>query len=166
MIRSNVNPLSLPRLFFAGRAVLTFFNPATEKHITVHVKQARDKKDRKVRLPIFFVNISLLGDKEQGMVFAGTIFQDTMTYKPAKNLIPNSQLAQVFNFVLNAVAHPHLLRTKGISLLHEGRCARCGLRLTTPQSIERGLGDDCFAYTNPTNSAIPTELNRLDVQPA
>lgn len=166
MIRSNVNPLSLPRLFFAGRAVLTFFNPATEKHITVHVKQARDKKDRKVRLPIFFVNISLLGDKEQGMVFAGTIFQDTMTYKPAKNLLPNSQLAQVFNFVLNAVAHPHLLRTKGISLLHEGRCCRCGLPLTNPQSIERGLGDDCFANTNPTTPAIPTELNRLDSQPA
>jgi len=166
MIRSNVNPLSLPRLFFAGRAVLTFFNPATEKHITVHVKQARDKKDRKVRLPIFFVNISLLGDKEQGMVFAGTVFQDTMTYKPAKNLVPNSQLDKVFKFVLNAVTHPHILRTKGVSLLHEGRCCRCGLPLTNPQSIERGLGDDCFSYTNPTTPAIPTELNRLDAQPA
>lgn len=166
MIRSNVNPLSLPRLFFAGRAVLTFFNPATEKHITVHVKQARDKKDRKVRLPIFFVNISLLGDKEQGMIFAGTVFQDTMTFKPAKNLVPDSQLAQVFNFVLTAVGHPQILRTKGISLLHEGRCCRCGLPLTNPQSIERGLGDDCFAYTATPANTIPTELNRLESQPA
>jgi hypothetical protein len=147
MIRSNVNPLTLPRLFFAGRAVLTFFNPVTDKHITIKVKQARDKKDRKVRLPIFFVNISLLGDKEQGMVFAGTVFKDTMTYKMGKQVNPTSHLAQVFRWLCKVVVDPTLLRSQGVTLLHEGRCCRCGLPLTNPQSIERGLGDDCYSYT-------------------
>lgn len=147
MIRSNVNPITLPRLFFAGRAVLTFFNPATDKHITIKVKQARDKNDRKVRLPIFFVSISLLGDKEQGMIFAGTIFKDTMTYKMGSQVNPTSQLAGVFRWLCKTVVDPTLLRTQGVTLLHEGRCCRCGLPLTNPQSIDRGLGDDCYSYT-------------------
>ena len=163
MIRSNVNPLSLPRLFFAGRAVLTFFNPETDKHITVMVKPARDKNDRKVRLPIFFVSVSLLGDKEQGMVYAGTIFQDTMRAKLHPKVDPTSQLAKVFGWLFHTVQNPSILRTKGVSLLHEGRCCRCGLPLTNPQSIERGLGDDCFGYINSTPSTPPVELNHLGV---
>lgn len=161
MIRSNVNPLSLPRLFFAGRAVLTFLNPDTDKHITIKVKQARDKNDRKVRLPIFFVSISLLGDKEQGMVFAGTIFQDSMKAKLGRQVEPTSQLAKVFNWLFRAVNDPTILRTKGVSLLHEGRCCRCGLPLTNPQSIDRGLGDDCFSYTNPQTQVVPENLTRV-----
>ena len=146
MIRSNVNPLTLPRLFFAGRATLTFFNPSTDNHITIKVKQARDKNDRKVRLPIFFVAISLLGDKEQGMIFAGTIFQETMTAKLGRQVNPTSQLARVFAWLFKVVNNPTLLRTQGVSLLHEGRCCRCALPLTNPQSIDRGLGDDCYSY--------------------
>jgi len=74
IIRSNVNPLALPHLFFAGRAVLTFRNTEKETHMTVKVKQATDKNDRKIKLPIFFVSVSLLGDRQTGYVFAGTIF--------------------------------------------------------------------------------------------
>ena len=69
-MKHTVSPFLLPDLFFAGRAVLTFNNDTKGTHMTVKVKRARDKQDRKVKLPIFFVSISLLGDKEQGMVFA------------------------------------------------------------------------------------------------
>jgi hypothetical protein len=31
----------------------------------------------------------------------------------------------------------------GWKLHHEGRCARCGRTLTTPESIERGFGPEC-----------------------
>jgi len=158
MVRSNINPLSLPTLFFAGRAVLTFQNQKTSNHITVKVKQARDKNDRKVKLPIFFVNISLLGDKEQGMVFAGTIYQDTNTARLARGLAKDSQVAKVFGWLINATRNPRLLREQGVSLLHEGKCCRCGLSLTNPLSIERGLGDDCFSYQSDEAKATFTTL--------
>ena len=29
-------------------------------------------------------------------------------------------------------------------LVDAGRCARCGRRLTDPQSLERGIGPDCY----------------------
>lgn len=158
MVRSNVNPLTLPTLFFAGRAVLTLQNQHTSNHITVKVKQARDKNDRKKLLPIFFVNISLLGDKEQGMVFAGTIYKDTNTARLARNVDANSQLAKVFGWLIHATRNPRLLREQGVSLLHEGKCCRCSLPLTNPISIERGLGDDCFSYQKAEDKALFTTL--------
>ena len=32
----------------------------------------------------------------------------------------------------------------GFKAHHEGRCARCGRTLTTPESVERGFGPECF----------------------
>ena len=31
----------------------------------------------------------------------------------------------------------------GYDVQHEGRCGRCGRRLTTPQSLEAGIGPEC-----------------------
>jgi hypothetical protein len=32
---------------------------------------------------------------------------------------------------------------KGLKVHHEGRCCRCGRKLTVPESIETGLGPEC-----------------------
>jgi hypothetical protein len=32
----------------------------------------------------------------------------------------------------------------GFRTHHEGRCGRCGRKLTTPESVERGIGPDCW----------------------
>src|SRR5262249_13335004 len=39
-------------------------------------------------------------------------------------------------------ANPTIL-SGGAKLLHEGRCGRCGRRLTVPESIESGYGPEC-----------------------
>lgn len=145
--------MTLPQLFFAGRALLTFHNQETGGHMTVKVTQAKDKQDRKKRLPIFFVNVSLLGDGDQGFRFAGTIFKDTMTFRPGKSIEPGDKLSKVLPWLMHAVQNPQTLREKGVALLHEGKCCRCALPLTNPASIERGLGDDCHAYVFGTDNA-------------
>lgn len=153
IIKSKVNPLELPTLFFAGNSRLTFRNQNTGTHMTVHVKQLKDrnKKDergQRVRLPIFYLQVSLLGDSAQGYLFAGTIFQEDMKVKLHHTHRPDSQMAKVVAFIMAALKDPERLRAKNVALFHEGRCCRCGLPLTHPQSIERALGDDCYEYTN------------------
>ncbi len=144
IIRSNVNPLQLPVFFFAGRAVLTFRNPETGTHMTVKVKQLKDKKDRKKKLPIFYVYVSLLGDNETGYRFAATVFQETMTFKLGRDVTADSQLGKVMLFLLHSLHHPAFLKEKNVTLHHEGHCMRCGLPLTHPQSIDTGFGPDCL----------------------
>lgn len=146
MIRSNVNPLHLPQLFFAGRALLTFHNAEKNTHMTVKSVQARDKKDRKIKLPFFFVNISLLGDSDGGFRYAGIVYQDTMTFRPHHSIVQDGQMQKVMLFIMESLKNPQLLRDRKVSLLHEGKCCRCALPLTNPASIDRGLGDDCHAY--------------------
>lgn len=152
MIRSNVNPLNLPQLFFAGRSLLTFHNQEKNTHMTVKAVQARDKKDRKIKLPYFFVNISLLGDSDQGFRYAGVLFQDTMTFRPADAIKGDAHMQKVILFIMEAIKNPQLLRDRKVSLLHEGKCCRCALPLTNPASIDRGLGDDCHAFVFGTDN--------------
>jgi len=146
IIRSNVNPLQLPQYFFAGRSVLTFRNTQTGTHMTVKVKQLRDKEDRKKKLPIFYVYVSLLGDKQSGAVFVGTLFQETKMFKFAKDITSDSQYGRVIAFLMKALDTPQILKDKGVALLHEGHCFRCGLPLTHPESINTGFGPDCLEY--------------------
>ena len=142
LIRSNVNPLRFPTLFFAGRSVLTLRNPKTGGHITVKVSQAKDKQDRKKKLPIFFVKLSLLGDGQSGYVFGGTVFQNTMTCK--MNNAQGEQATRVMQWIMQALGNPQVLRDNNVSLQHEGRCCRCGLPLTHPESINTAFGPDCL----------------------
>jgi hypothetical protein len=143
-MKHTVSPFLLPDLFFAGRAVLTFNNETKGTHMTVKVKQARDKQDRKIKLPIFFVSISLLGDKTQGMVFAGTIFQNNGTYRLGRGIDQTSRIGKAMSFLTTAVKDPSILRQYNVSFQHEGKCCSCGLPLTHPQSIVAGLGPDCL----------------------
>lgn len=144
IIKSLVNPLRLPELFFAGRARLTFRNQEKGTHMTVHVKQAKDKRDRTKKLPIYFVSVSLLGDGDTGYIFAGTLFTDSGTVKLARDISWNDRMGQVVRFIVSALKNPEILIEKNVALFHEGRCCRCGLPLTNPESIDRGLGDDCY----------------------
>lgn len=159
VIRSTVNPLQLNTLFFAGNSRLTFRNQETGSHMTVHVKQLKDKvkkdeKGRRLGLPIFYLKVSLLGDQEQGYKFAGTIFQENLGIKLAYGIKLDSQLGKVTSFIMKALKNPEILREKNVGLFHEGRCCRCAMRLTDPESITRGLGGDCYSYTQ---KSIETE---------
>jgi len=143
-MKHTVSPFLLPDLFFAGRAVLTFNNENKGTHMTIKVKQARDKFDRKIKLPIFFVYISLLGDKEQGMIYSGTVFQENGHVRLAKNVPPTSRLAKAMSFISAALKDTSVLKRYNVTLQHEGKCASCGMPLTHPQSIGSGFGPDCL----------------------
>jgi hypothetical protein len=112
--------------------------------MTVKVKQLRDKQDRKKKLPIFYVYVSLLGDRDTGYRFAATVFQETMTFKLGRDVSSDSQLGKVMLFLLHSLHHPQFLKEKKVTLHHEGHCMRCGLPLTHPQSINTGFGPDCL----------------------
>lgn len=157
--RSNVALKALPTLFFAGRAVLTFQNIEKGTHITVKVSQARDKRDRKKKLPLFHVNVKLLGDR-LGYVYAGTINTESATpvwFLNRRNPA-DSQVAKVFTWLNKAVSDPEKLRGK-TSLFHEGHCCSCGQPLTHPESINTGVGPHCLKAMIAAQPGLrPTEL--------
>ena len=141
--RPNLNPKSLPTLALAGRANITFRNNEQLTHMNVRIKQLRDKQDRKKMVPIYYVYISLLQDGRTGMDFAGTLFAEGMGIKLGRGVQPDSRLARALNWVVAAIKNPEILRGR-VGLFHEGRCCKCGLPLTHPESIHTALGPVCL----------------------
>mgnify|MGYP000844572932 FL=1 len=141
--RPNLNVKALPVLALAGRAVLTFRNLETGTHMTVRLKQWRDRQDRKVRLPIYSVEISLLGDRRSGYEYAGTLFSDTWRVKLGRGVTLDSRLGRSLTWLMASIRNPAPLRGR-VGLFHEGRCCECGLPLTHPESIDTALGPVCL----------------------
>ena len=158
--RPNLNPLALPKLALAGRAVLTFRNLAEGTHMTVKIKQLRDKDDRKIKLPIYYVDISLLNDGRQSSQCAGTLFAESMHVKLGRNVRPDSRLARALGWVVAAIKNPEILRGR-VGLFHEGRCCACGLPLTHPESIHTALGPVCLERM--LNSSNSGDFNLTEV---
>ena len=158
--RPNLNPLALPKLALAGRAVLTFRNLQSGTHMTVKVKQLKDKQDPKKKLPVYYVYISMLGDGRQSYEFAGTLFSDTMGASLGKKVGAGSRLAQAFSWVIRAIRNPTIL-TGRVGLFHEGRCCACGLPLTHPESIHTALGPVCLERLLQSSSNGDFNLNEI-----
>lgn len=163
--RPNMNPLSLPVLALAGRAVLTFRNLERGTHFTVKIKQARDRKDRKIKLDHYNVTISLLGDKTQGMRYAGMMFpKENFRIWVARGVQHDDQLAIVFRWLVNAIRNPESLRGK-VHLFHENKCCQCGQPLTHPESVYTGIGPVCMKRL--ASQYANTDINIAEVfQPA
>ena len=157
IIRSNINISKLNQFFFAGRSTLTFRNNEKGTHITVRVKQLKDRKDRKTLLPIFYVFVSLVGDSEYGFRFGGTIFKDSLHLKLGRDVEAGGQLHKVMEFIMGALANPESLK-KRVSLLHEGKCCRCSRQLTHPESINTGFGPECLGIVLSQANLTPSDL--------
>jgi hypothetical protein len=60
----------------------------------------------------------------------------------ASRVTENAKSFKVINWAMRKVWAGSVL-PEGYAIHHEGRCARCARTLTTPESIERGIGPEC-----------------------
>jgi hypothetical protein len=111
--------------------------------MTVKIRQWRDKRDRKVRLPIYSIEISMIGDRRTGYEYAGTLYSDTWRVKLGRGIQWESRTGRALAWLLAAIRNPEPLRGR-VGLFHEGRCCECGLPLTHPESINTALGPVCL----------------------
>jgi len=155
--RSNVSPKLFPTLFWGGNATITLHNPATGNHVTLKVRQLKDREDRTKRLPIFYLYVSILGDGEVGKRFAATFFQTTLSYKLGRDVDPDGQLARITAWVHHALTNPGIFSRKGVAVMHEGTCCRCGRQLTHPESIETGFGPECWSVILASSPSLSEE---------
>jgi hypothetical protein len=155
--RPNLNPLALPTLALAGRAVLTFRNVESGTHFTARIKQRTSKQDRKVKLPAYNVKISMSGDHETGFRYVGQIFTDdpsTLRMWVARELKNDDPIVSIFSWMVGVIANPIVLRGtpskvdglvhNRVHLFHENKCCHCGLPLTHPESVYTGIGPVCM----------------------
>lgn len=137
----------------AGKATLTLQSEKTGAHFTYKVRQATDKRTGE-QAHRWFVSVLNGPDNEHSFAYIGLLDMGT---KRTDYLNPNGpvqfrQTAKArfgadtpsvrgFVYFWNAVS---LDKMPGcMKVRHDGKCGRCGRKLTTPESLDRGIGPEC-----------------------
>ena len=120
----------------AGKAIFTVRNTETMNRFTYKVRASKDGK-------VYFVSVLTGTDNNTNYSYIGTIFDKTRFVHTSKSKIKKDATSVLgFTYLFR-----HLLKKDldpCYTFYHEGRCGRCGRRLTDPESIESGYGPECI----------------------
>jgi Family of unknown function (DUF6011) len=124
----------------AGAAIFTIRNSNTGGRFTYKVR-AKEIREGKT---LWFVSVLTGADNDSDYSFLGTIFDDGIYRHGKKSRISREATSsKAFNWLMGRLDNHTDLGP--VEFWHEGRCGRCGRTLTTPESIEIGLGPVCRA---------------------
>jgi uncharacterized protein DUF6011 len=132
------------KFILAGKSFFTLRSKASGTRFTYKVEQS----DRPGSEHCYFVNVLVGPDNYTNYMYIGQIFTDKavpklVLGKPEKVKVPNdapSVVAFVWAFNKIRFAIPH----RDLEFWHAGKCGRCGLMLTDPESIRSGYGPICI----------------------
>jgi hypothetical protein len=139
MVQNELTVQHAQKAIFLGRAIVTFQSPSG-KHFTYKIKKSKDNPN------LFFI-ATLTGPDNWihysyiGVVTYNGVYSFRTTAK--SKLDPSAPSVVSFEWVLN---HLFVGDLKGVKIFHEGKCLRCGRKLTVPESIQNGVGPECIHY--------------------
>jgi hypothetical protein len=124
----------------AGSATLTVVSRETGKRFTYRVRRARAREGN----PIWFVSVMVGPDNERNYRYIGNIRSDVTFDVGRKCWLPTSDpRVRGFAWLWQRIRIEDPTVLFKIEVWHEGRCGRCGRKLTVPESIESGFGPEC-----------------------
>ena len=151
----QLSPEAAARFAFSsvtGSTTFTVVSPATGQRFTYKVDAKTEPcGDETVQTGLFFVSLLTGSNNEADYQYIGIITTDALgvrRFKTTRATRVSDDAASVRALTwcvnrLDAVARetrPDL----GFEMWHEGRCGRCGRKLTVPASIESGFGPVCI----------------------
>lgn len=128
----------------AGNATITLLSRVTLQRFTYKIRQPDENKPH-------FVGLLRGADNENDFQFMGTIFKGShlaqSSYVPGRSsrIGHESFSSKAFIWFWKHLRKGEL--PDSLEVWHEGRCGRCGRKLTVPSSIESGMGPECARIT-------------------
>lgn len=123
----------------AGNSTFTVVSKSTYSRYTYRIKSNDEGS-------VFFISYLNGSDRYK---YLGTIFRDNPSpykYFPSRTKTdPKSTVNQTFEWVYKTIQSQNQINFDKIEFWHEGKCGRCGRKLTVPSSIESGLGPFCVS---------------------
>jgi hypothetical protein len=121
----------------AGSATVTIRNRETGNRVTYKIKKHSEKD-------LWFVSYLYGADNEADYRYLGTVFNKKEFRLTKKSHADKGSIAfKAFDWVFRMVLFGRDL-PECVEVWHEGRCGRCGRKLTVPESIESGYGPECI----------------------
>jgi hypothetical protein len=135
------SPDDAKRFIYGGRAVVTIESEKTGMHYTYKISQKTDDDGKKTP---FFVSLLTGPDNTNDFTYIGVLGSDGAVKTTKKSSltaesVPVRALGFVTKHIVEGRMPPQAL------VRHEGKCGCCGGALTVPESIDRGIGPECWS---------------------
>jgi hypothetical protein len=132
------DPAAIQQFIGGGNATFTIVSKATGVRFTYKVREPEGGG-------VHFVKVLRGADNEGDYSYLGFIRGGEYIHGGRKARVgkdaPSARAFGWFHGRLQAGTLP----AEQVEFWHEGRCCRCGRKLTVPESIERGIGPECAA---------------------
>lgn len=122
----------------AGNAVFTIENQSSGNRFTYQVTRCKDEDKE-----IWFVAVLNGPNNETDYAYIGSIFGTEFRLTRKSRFSPDAVSVKAFAWLCGYLFSEEMLPDP-ILIHHEGRCGRCGRRLTVPESVESGYGPECI----------------------
>jgi hypothetical protein len=132
----------------AGNAYFTVRSLKTGTRYTYRVNRARCSRCGKLDCscwahPTYFVALLTGPDNTADYTYLGMLREGRFAATRATGAQAAGKPFAAFRWVWERLARGEY--PAAVEIWHEGRCGRCGRRLTVPESVERGIGPECAA---------------------
>lgn len=131
---AQLAPLWRKPFILGGNAKITLVSTKSGCRFTYRIRAKEVEEDR----VLHFVSVLTGPENTSDYSFLGTIFDgEKFVHGKKSKIAPDAPSAKAFSWLWQNLA------TQDAEVWHSGRCGRCNRELTTPESIERGLGPVC-----------------------
>jgi len=131
---------AIRRYIEAGNAYFTIRNSETGNRFTYRVNAP---KGRRGDAAILFVSVLSDADNNSGYRYIGFVRDGRFFHGGGKSFAGREAPSVVaFGWTWSRVAVARPLPAS-VEVWHQGKCGRCGRKLTVPESIENGIGPEC-----------------------
>lgn len=134
---------AVQEFIFAGNATFTLVSKKTGVRFTYKV---RKRKLNPVGDEVFFLNLLRGPDNEADYAYMGVLRKDPLRYfwTAASGKVGRQAPAyKALVWFVDAARCERDVLGKTLEVWHEGRCGKCGRKLTVPSSVSLGLGPEC-----------------------
>lgn len=139
-IKDGVAALSF---LMGGSATITIRSAKTGMRFTYKVSAPREDGKLQTEKPIRFVKILTGPDNNTNYEYIGYIRDSRFYYGGVKARVNlDSNGVRAFHYAFRFLAIERI--PEKLEVFHEGKCGRCGRKLTTPSSIQSGFGAKCL----------------------
>jgi hypothetical protein len=133
----------------AGNATVTLRSLKTGARFTYRVREVPADPGRTPGPVSHFVHVLTEPDNERGYTYLGNVYtrngaSTTFGHGRKSRIEAGAPSARAFRwFFGQVVTEGGAPEAASLEVWHEGRCGRCGRKLTVPESIARGIGPEC-----------------------
>ena len=146
---NTATPITLDKNFFMGGNATFTVDNGRGTHYTFKIQQPKKDNPRFTGRAPHFAKLLTGPDNENSYSYLGMVCPMTGSVKltKASKMNEDSVPVQVLRWALKHALTDKMLPV-GYKIHHVGKCGCCGRALTVPESIERGIGPECWSKLN------------------